>query len=173
MKTIDRFAFLPGRIQFERGTSADYHELARHHYRIRPPRTWAEICVARFVPRGSRRAQSRHQLIAVGVLSWPIAMHKTRMVHFGLDKDYGTNARFANTNLRTISRVIVHPQFRAIGLAREIVHRLIDACPTRYVEASAVMGRFARFFTSAGMQQIDFDPTKPAYFLFDKQTETR
>ena len=166
--TTNRFAFLPGTIIFEPGTSKDYRELERHHYRIRPPRTWAYICVARFVPRGKR---SPGRLVAVGVLSWPIAMHKTRMVHFNLPTDYGTNARFANENLRTISRVIVHPQFRAIGLAREIVRRLIEACPTPYVEASAVMGRFAKFFTSAGMVQIDSDPEKPAYFLYDKQSE--
>lgn len=166
--SINRFAFLPGKIVFEPGTFADYRELERHHYRIKPPRTWACICAARFVPRGQR---TRGRLVAVGVLSWPIAMHKARMVHFNLPKDYGTNARFANENLRTISRVIVHPQFRAIGLAREIVLRLIETSPTRYVEASAVMGRFAKFFLSAGMKQIDSDPSKPAYFLFDKQSE--
>ena len=51
--------------------------------------------------------------------------------------------RFVNANVRTISRVVVHPQFRSVGLAVALVRCLIGQCETRYVEALAVMGVWA------------------------------
>jgi GNAT superfamily N-acetyltransferase len=155
---------LPGSIEFDAGTRADYRELARHHYLTKPPATWAALRVARHLHRG------RSRVVACAVLSWPVPMLEARIVHFGLDRSFKACLDFANAHIRTVSRVVVHPQFRSLGLAGELVRQLIDLAPTRYVESSARMARFTRFLESAGMTRITpGDATTPAYFLIHKQ----
>ena len=56
-------------------------------------------------------------MIAVGVLSYPTPSHRGRERVLGLGGPrYGEKLRFVNAHVRTISRVIVHPQFRALGI---------------------------------------------------------
>jgi ABC-type ATPase with predicted acetyltransferase domain len=71
---------------------------------------------------------------------------------------------FVNGNVRTISRVIVHPQFRGVGLASRLVRRICEDCPTRWVEAYAVMGRVHPFFERAGMRKVERGGTGPVYY---------
>ena len=79
---------------------------------------------------------------------------------------------FINAHVRTISRVVVHPQFRGAGVATRLIRRMLDECPTRYVEAQAVMARVHPMFDAAGMKRIDpptGDERRPVYFIFDKE----
>ena len=154
---------LPGAIAYRTGTVAEYESLTRHHYRAKRPATFCQIVAATYVdPSASTR------VIGVGVLSWPVPMLNARNRHFALPTGYGVRLRFANAQVRTISRVIVHPQFRALGVATALVRELIARCPTRYVESSAAMGRYATFLGAAGMTPIDVLPGEPAYFLTDR-----
>ncbi len=78
---------------------------------------------------------------------------------------------FVNQNIRTISRVIVHPQFRSLGLASRLVRCACTEATTRYVEAFAVMGRVHPFFEKGGMRRqgaIDGRVDGPVYYLFDR-----
>ena len=85
-------------------------------------------------------------------------------------KSYGEQLRFANANLRTISRVIVHPQFRALGLSTQLIRCLCAHCPTRYVEASAMMGRAHPLFERAGMTRVEPQgDDEPIYYIFDRE----
>ena len=145
-------------LRIERGCPRDYGELARFHYCAGRPATWAGVWVARW--RGGRAcghsSPPAGRVVAVGVLSWPCVCMKGREVEFGLGGwTYGERLRWANAHVRTISRVVVHPQFRGVGLASELVRRIIAECPTRYVEALAVMGRGHPFFEKAGMRRVD------------------
>ena len=158
--------FLPGRFVLERGSAADYHRLAAFHYAAGPPATWADIRAIRYV-----QPQQPARLAAVGVLSWPVPSCRIRERWFGLDPlARDQNLRFANRCLRTISRIIVHPQFRAIGLSPLLVRCLCAHCPTRWVEAIAVMGHIHPLFTRAGM--LHGNPHalhEPAYFILDRE----
>lgn len=120
--------------------------------------------------------QERSRVVAVGVLSFPgfRSLPRERALNLrGLS--HRERLHFTNAHLRTISRVVVHPQFRGLGLASELVRKLLEICPTRYVEASAVMARVHPFFAAAGMRRVESDDSKcnnhakPAYFIFDKQ----
>ena len=75
---------------------------------------------------------------------------------------------FVNAHVRTISRVVVHPQFRAVGLAVAVVRCLIEHCDTRYVEALAVMGRAHPFFEKAGMRRVDQGAGRPVYYWWER-----
>ncbi len=125
------------------------------------------------------------RVVAVGVLSFPTLRSTPRERTLGLrDRTARERITFVNAHVRTVSRVVVHPQFRGLGLSSELVRKLIDICPTRYVEASAVMAHVHPFFAAAGMRRVPFDAaqctedersrhddeTRPAYFIFDKET---
>ena len=60
-----------------------------------------------------------------------------------------------NGDISRISRVVVHPKFRSIGLGAEIGRRTLPTAPTKIVETLAVMARYNPFFEHAGMTRIE------------------
>lgn len=159
--------FIPGRLEPCLSLPRDYRALSRFHYRTGPPATWARMLRIDHTPANVTCAAPRP--IAVAVLSWPTAVSRGRRERFGLfPLDFGGQIRFANKHLRTISRVIVHPQFRGLGLASLLVRGLIDLCPTRYVEATAAMGMVHPLFERGGMTRLGRSEEGPAYFWFDR-----
>jgi hypothetical protein len=64
-------------------------------------------------------------------------------------------ARRVNAELRVISRVIVEPRWRALGVARRLVEAYLSSPLTRCTEAVAAMGRFCPFFVRAGMREVE------------------
>jgi hypothetical protein len=167
--------FLPGRLTLARGNSSDYHALAEFHYVARRPATWASVWTVRYteptIP-PAHYAQSR--VVAVGVLSYPVPSCRARERYFRRTHlTRNQNLRFANRHIRTISRVIVHPQFRSLGLSTALVRCLCANCDTRYIEAIAMMARAHPFFERAGMQRIEsIDPDEPAYFILDRHASS-
>lgn len=163
---------LPGRIEFVDGTRRDYLQLQRYHYRLKPPATSARVRIARYIAPGFL---GPGRLVACAVLSYPVPMLGARLRMFHLrGRGYGVALRYANRHFLTVSRIVVHPQFRTVGLASELVRQLIDGAPTRFVEASAAMARFSRFLERAGMTRFaDEEPpdsiARPSYFIFDKR----
>lgn len=162
--------FLPGTLVIERGVPRDYRALERFHYAGKRPATWAGVWVVRYQDDAGRAAR----IVAVGVLSYPYPRCLPRERFLGLPppRAFTDHVPFLNANVRTISRVIVHPQFRALGLAGRLIRRMLDECPTRYVEASAVMARVHPMFDAAGMTRIAPEPgdeRTPVYFIFDKE----
>ncbi len=159
------FDFLPGSLTLQRGDRADFAALKVHHYRDKSPATFAAIHVARYADRHGARP------VGVVVLSWPTLACADRERALRLDRLSPRDRRsWVNANLRTISRVIVHPQFRGIGLASTLVRRCLAESPTRYVEAVAVMARGHPFFVSAGMTRTtpDADDDRPVHHLWDR-----
>lgn len=156
--------FLPGKLTLEPGSPRDYIVLEQFHYLPKRPATWARVWRITYTDRSGTR------VIAAGVLSFPVPCSRGRQRVFNnAHLSYGRKIRFANANFRTISRIVVHPQFRSLGLATLLVECLIENCPTRYVEASAMMARAHPFFERAGMKRVDPDNSDdPIYFIFDR-----
>ena len=193
-------AMLPGEIEIERGTREDYFSLAHLHYAPGKPATWAGVWRAEYrdfrlpifdsrfedatiessfsLNRRSKIENRKSRTIAVGVLSYPTPSNAARDRVLGLSGPrYGEKLAFVNRHIRTISRVIVHPQFRGLGLASLLVRRICNECPTRYVEAIAAMGEVHPFFERGGMRKIESDggvigANGRAYFIFDRAAET-
>ncbi len=172
--------FLPGRLVLRPGTYADYAALAPFHYRAAKPATLALIRAIDY-HRPTRHAASTcppdtrtaPRVVGVIVLSYPVPMLLARHRALGtLGQSYGRQLRFANAHVRTISRVIVHPAFRGIGLAGALVRAAVNACPSPYIEAVAEMARLHPFFTRAGLARTNADhPEEHPYFL--AKTEPR
>jgi GNAT superfamily N-acetyltransferase len=110
------------------------------------------------------------RLAAVAVLSYPTVNSAARDRALGMTAwPAARKLALANRDVRTISRVVVHPQFRGVGLASRLVRVICDQCPTRWVEAYAVMGRVHPFFEKGGMTRHDpAGGEGPVYYLFDR-----
>ena len=184
-------SFLPGRLALGRGDAQDYAALARFHYRAGRPATWAGVWVVRYVEReqgvracaaGTRLTEvskppdaRRGRVVAVAVLSYPTVNSGARERALGLvEWKAGARLRFVNGNVRTISRVVVHPQFRGVGLASRLVRRVCEHCPTRWVEAFAVMGRVHPFFERGGMRRVEGGGGEGAvYYLWEGDVKSQ
>ena len=59
-----------------------------------------------------------------------------------------------NKDWSLITRVVVHPKYRTIGLGAKLVEDTLMKCGKVYVESIAVMARFNPFFERAGMRKI-------------------
>ncbi|MFP4223902.1 MAG: hypothetical protein ACLFVN_07485 [Phycisphaeraceae bacterium] len=166
MKTqlIQRFRALPApgpaaELVLETGTIHDYRVLARHHYRAGAPLSCTRVLVLRdprptVVGRYLGRA-SDPQPVAVLVESMPCLA--CRMRDWALAGRFGgwlaarDRATLIKQELRTISRVVVDPRWRGLGLAVRMVRHALATATTLYTEAMAAMGRVHPFFELAGM----------------------
>ena len=68
----------------------------------------------------------------------------------GLDRR--TQLALLNKNIRRISRVIIEPRFRGLGLASRLVRETMPQMNVPIIEAMAVMGLVNPFFEKAGMK---------------------
>lgn len=153
--------------KFRVGTWSDYLQLKRFHYCPSKPATVAGVLVAVHQPRAEWGGEwgEREEVAGVVVLSYPSALCRERRRVFGLGgMSKGEQVRFANRNLRTISRLIVHPRYRGVGVAGELVRVAVRACPTGFVEARARMGHAVPVFERAGMVAEATEAGRPAYF---------
>lgn len=136
------------------GTRADYESLSHYHYREPNMGPYAAI----FALKGKFRTATKLETMGVIVYSMPTAGAQMRNVatggiFAGLDK--GTRLKLINKNIRTISRVIIEPRFRSLGLAVRLVRETMPIMDVPFVEALAVMGRANPFFEKAGLTRYD------------------
>jgi tRNA(Met) C34 N-acetyltransferase TmcA len=73
---------------------------------------------------------------------------------FGRSKVWKGNLQQLQRQISIISRVVVHPKYRSIGLGAKLVSETLAQAGTPCVEAVAVMAKYNPFFEKAGMQRI-------------------
>lgn len=66
--------------------------------------------------------------------------------------------RELNERLSIISRVVVHPKYRTIGLGNKLVRETLAFAGTPFVEMVAVMAKYNPFAEKAGMEKIAEQP---------------
>ena len=127
-------------ILVEEGTMKDYKALAHFHYR-------SEGCPP---PRKVFRLMRGEELCGVIVYGYPPSKV------FGRRKAFGRSfsLREANRLFSNISRIVIHPKYRSIGLGVRLVKETLPKAGTPYVETVAVMARYNPFFEKAGMVKI-------------------
>jgi len=139
------------------GTRADYEALAPYHYRQTRIGPYAAI----FALKGKFRTAEKLVTVGAIVYSMPTAgcsMRSAAMPFLaGLDRRMRLN--LINKNVRAISRVIIEPRFRSLGLAARLVRETMPLIIAPFVETLAVMGRVNPFFEKAGMTRYDSPPS--------------
>jgi GNAT superfamily N-acetyltransferase len=136
------------RIRIEVGTRGDYGELAGFHYRAGPPATCVRVL----------RAVEGGRLAGVLVVSMPTmngAWRKEAWPElFAAGLDRRELIQELNLRVRTISRVVVEPRWRGMGVARRLVRAYLDEPLSPWTEAAAAMGDVSPFFERAGMRGV-------------------
>ena len=105
-------------------------------------------------PRSALRALRLPVLVAVIVYSRsPLSLAARNLATGGRYRVGGRAAigQLVNRELRIISRVVVAPNWRGLGLGARLVRETLPLAGTPYVEALAAMGRMSAFFERAGM----------------------
>jgi hypothetical protein len=128
-----------------------YEPLARFHYRAGAPGPVARTLAATDNLTG--------EVVGVLVVSMPTLNGPWRSIAWPeLFPDTSRKracAKRINALVRTISRVVIDPRYRALGLARTLVRRYLDDPLTPCTEAIAAMGRCCPFFVRAGMREVE------------------
>ncbi|MBN1796717.1 MAG: GNAT family N-acetyltransferase [Sedimentisphaerales bacterium] len=127
------------------GSFGDFKKLKRYHYRYSRPGPFSKIFSARL----------NNTLAGVIVYSMPnpsVALRNVATNNYFMGHDRRTLISLVNKTIRTISRVIVEPQFRGMGLATTLVRDTMPLLNIPIIEALAVMGYVNPFFEKAGMK---------------------
>ena len=136
-----------------RGGVADYERLGGFHYRGGGLGPFAAI----FALRAERSLARRAGVKAVGVVVYTMPsvgceLRNAATGDFFSGFDKVTRLSLINKNIRCISRVVIEPRFRGLGLASLLVRETMPRLGVAIVEAMAVMGEVNPFFERAGMQ---------------------
>ncbi len=137
---INRECSIVKEMRIEKGTRADYKKLAHFHYR--DSRLFAHHKIFTM-----KRNDETVGAIVYG--SPPLAVTGRR-------KALGKNLTIQeiNRDIIRISRVVIHPKYRTIGLGAKIVTETLPLAGKPYVETIAVMAKYNPFFEKAGMTKI-------------------
>jgi GNAT superfamily N-acetyltransferase len=139
-------------LYIEPGTLADYQRLSHYHYRRSALGPIAGIWTVR-----SRIASSyiQNEPIAVIVYTYPapnLAVRNIATRKFFCRPNQSEGLALLNRHVRCISRIIVEPRWRGLGLAGRLVKATLPKLEVAMIESMAVMGRFHPFLEKAGMR---------------------
>jgi ABC-type lipoprotein export system ATPase subunit/GNAT superfamily N-acetyltransferase len=126
-------------MRVEQGSIADWKKLCSFHYRGHR--------VA--APRKVFRLLRFDELCGVIVYAFPPpACYGRRLVLPRM------SMQELNSQVSTISRVVVHPKYRSIGLGAKLIRDTLPLVGTPYVEMVAVMAKYNPFAEKAGMRKV-------------------
>jgi len=132
----------------------DYKKLSCFHYRSKSEESeslWMKDCY---------KLLFNDELIGVIVYSRSYLNLKPRNMVFGERYVYTPGdllkARLINEEVARISRVIIHPKFRGIGLGAFLVRETLSKVDAKVIEVLAVMAKYNPFFEKAGMLRLDY-----------------
>ncbi len=137
----------------ERGSRADLRALAPLHYRPGAPATIARVL----------RCIDRSTGETAGVLSVSLSTLNGRWRELAwpgryTSADRRSDAQRLCAEVRCISRVIVSPAHRSMGVARELIRAYLAEPLTVRTEAVSAMGRISPIFERAGMTAHSLEP---------------
>jgi len=147
------------KVQIIPGCLADYRKLAHYHYRDDRPGPFEKI----YILRNESLRATRKKTIGVIVYSMPSPRLELRSIvtnNFFCGFDRNTQLELINKNIRCISRVIIEPRFRGLGLAKRLVRLTMPKMNMPIIEAMAVMGRINPFLEKAGMTPYTSKPSQ-------------
>ena len=134
---------------------SDYKRLAACHYRDRQPASVKAVYA--LLPRVPIDSQGRK---AVGTIVYASPKPCTELrnlatgnIFAGLDRQ--TQLTLLNRNVRCISRVIIEPRFRGIGLATRLVRETMPMLNVPIIEALGIMPQVNPFLERAGMRAFE------------------
>ncbi len=141
------------KVEIVPGTYADYKQLSHYHYRDNGPGQFTRIYK---MHTKSEISNLKSQINCIGVIVYSTATLGQQLRNIATDNffigyDQKTQLALLNKYVRRISRVIIEPRFRGLGLAKHLVRETMPMMNFPIIEAVAVMGMVNPFFEKAGM----------------------
>jgi len=138
-------------ITYEPGSLADWKLLAPLHYAAGDPATIAGVHLAKH--------PSMNTPAGVVVYSWPDLHSAARNVALGDGYAVGREQHAAarlNREVRRLSRIVVAPEVRGIGIAQQLILASLASLPEsiRWVECVTALGPSAAFLRRIGFDEI-------------------
>ena len=135
-------------IAIRAGSKEDYDRLGHLHYRdSRVP-----------VPHKFFIMEKGDELVGVSAYCYPPVYAGGRKKAVG----YRPRIEELNRDWAIISRVIIHPKYRTIGLGARLIRETLPLVGRRYVELIAVMAQYNPFAEHAGMKRIQESKPHPS-----------
>lgn len=143
---------LHNKLEIVAGDWADYKYLACHHYRDTRP---VGVKAIFSIKPGRRLHVPGGKAMGVIVYAMPVPRMEQRNaatgdIFKGFDRQ--TQLGLINRNIRCISRVIIEPRLRGIGLATRLVRETMPRMNVPIIEALGVMPLVNPFLEKAGMK---------------------
>ena len=135
-------ASIMGQISLQKAIFEDYIELGQFHYINDKPSFFTSLYKLVF----------QQKIIGIIVYSSPFLRISLR--NRALPRYRSANPQTVNRDIVRISRVIIHPKFRGIGLGKKLVKETIPLTKAKVVEVVAAMGIYNPFFEKAGMTYV-------------------
>jgi GNAT superfamily N-acetyltransferase len=151
----------------ERASRRAYEELAGWHYRGRDIGPYTAIFGARapgeakwaaVIVYGMPQIGSEVRGMAMAQIDQKSKCKKENAKEAGMwngANGLAERIKWLNANVRCISRIVVDPRYRGIGLAVRLVRQTLPLAGVPIVEALAAMGEVNPFFERAGMRRFD------------------
>ncbi|MFO0972996.1 MAG: hypothetical protein U1A27_06105 [Phycisphaerae bacterium] len=132
-------------LRVERGAAGDYARFAPMHYRSRDGLGFVDRV---FVLREGSGGES------LGIVVFGMPPLELRLRNAATGGRFCRNPHRLNRELRTLRRLVMHPDVRGCGLGHWFVRRALPAAGVRFVECLSVMGAVNPVFERAGMRRI-------------------
>ena len=167
---MNRTCSLLAGLRIERAERADWLALAPLHYRSHAAGAVTDLFRMTYLAPGdspgAEYASLQSRLIGVIVYSRsPLSLGARDRATGGRYRTAGfgrvATGRLINRELRIISRVVIAPNWRGLGLAGRLAAETMPQVGTPYVEALAAMGEMHPMFVRAGMTAYP-QPPAPA-----------
>jgi len=95
------------------------------------------------------------QAVGICLFTCPPLALKQRRRFFGMSGRWSRLClQLLNRQLVNLSRVVLHPLYRGVGLASAFVRRSCELCPWPWIESLAQMGHVNPFFEKAGFVKV-------------------
>jgi GNAT superfamily N-acetyltransferase len=134
-------------VTVRKGRLAEYAPFSHWHYLgAGRPGPVTDVFVAEFARRP----------IAIAVFCAPhlfLGPRNLLLPRFSSNRVAELGAGALNANLRLLSRIVVEPAFRGMGVAAKLLREALPALGVRYVECLAEMGEFSGFLVRAGFER--------------------
>ncbi len=147
----ERTCTLLAGIRIERGSMADWHALASLHYRSHHAGAVTDVFRMVYAPKRDDAPRIGVIVYARPALSLAARDRATGGRYRSAGMGRTSLARLLNREVRLVSRAVIAPNWRGLGLATRLVAETLPQVRTPYVEALAAMGHVHPFFERAGM----------------------
>lgn len=135
----------------ELGDKIDWDLLSKWHYKSH--KTGARTHIFRMVNKRTR------ELVGVIVYGMPPLALAGRNAHTPIygGKSSREKCQKLNREVRIISRVVVTPKYRSLGLSAKLIKDSLPQTGMRFCELLSVMGNYNKFCEKAGMTKVEYD----------------